>query len=171
MRDAAERDRLADDPRIASEPARPQPVTQDRNTASARLIFIRQESAAVEKRCAEQPKEFRGDARNRDLLGLRGACEIHELEPVSRHVVEQRRLLTPDVEYLRAGKGRRNRTTDRRESNERGRVRRLQRPQQHGVRDRENRDVRADAQHERENRHRGEGRLTPQIAQRVERVL
>src|SRR2546425_5341574 len=79
---AAERDCLAHNPRIAAEPPTPQTVAQDHDKTSVGPILVGRKRATVEQRCAEQPEELRRDARDGDVLGLGPARQIHELEAV-----------------------------------------------------------------------------------------
>jgi hypothetical protein len=83
------------------------------------------------------------------------------------------RLFPPDLKIGEADRLHATRQSDaiHRHRHEAIRVRIRERPQQHGVEDAEDDGIQADAEGEREDHHRAEGRCAPQHAQAVARVL
>ena len=84
--------------------------------------------------------------------------------------IEGAQLLAQDIEMREGCRRARETTTRGRDSHQARFFRHIERPEQHRVRHRENRDVGADAQHQRDDRHRSKSGPLPQIPQRVANV-
>ena len=127
---------------------------------AARTLFGGREDAAADRRSAERLEEVRGDGGAANPLGLAGAVRDRELVLAVGGDRPQHPAAVPEAHVQRVGPG-----DDRQpplrlrapEAHEAIGIRERQRPQQHRVDDAEDRDVGADADGQREERHHGEG--------------
>ena len=100
----AERQGLADDIRIAAEPALPQRVAQHHNFAAVLGVFLRSEGAAQHHGCAKDAEIALGDVNAVDQLGaLAGDVEPRPCKVVGRNVFEDSGLALVDLELRNGG--------------------------------------------------------------------
>jgi hypothetical protein len=170
VRLAVQRQLAADDGGIGAKAPPPEPVTQHGNTPAVRQILGGSKGPPCRHRRSEQPEEVRADVSGRDLFRV-AFSQVDHAEPECRHVLDDGRLPAPIVElgWRRSLSNSLRRGID--EHDEAARIRVGERPQQDGVHDREDRRVRADAERQRGNGGKGEGRAVPGGAKRVPQIL
>jgi hypothetical protein len=167
-RTAVQRDRPADDRRIAAEPARPQPVAEH---DGGRIRAAAVKRVAEERTRAEHVEERGRHAGSLDRLGLAGAGE-RVADVRQRGGALEARRLAAEVEHP-ARPHRVGRTLGRPvpQEHEPAGVGERQRPQERRIDDAEDGRVGADAQREREDRHGRESGRLAEPAHRVRQVL
>ena len=102
MSDAVEKDRLADDPRVAAIAPLPETVAQHDNVGAARPVLARRESPSECRFDFEDVEHVRGEVARHDLLGAFMAGDVLDAVVVSREGVEGAGTLFPVLE-LRQG--------------------------------------------------------------------
>jgi hypothetical protein len=101
IRESVDRDRPANDGRIARERSAPQSIAQDRATVIPRDAFVGSKGSAVERRHAQDFEEARAHPRHRHTLGFSAAGQIHvsiRERPEGCEPGERHRLLFPVLE-------------------------------------------------------------------------
>jgi hypothetical protein len=169
---AVERDRLAEGPAVAAEPALPQPPRQEHRARGVAAVVVGRERAAERGLGAEQRQHVGGQGGALETLRLVVADEVRRYDRRRAHGLEGAAAALPGAivgrrQLRMAAAGELPLPQD----HQARRVGVRQRAHQHVVGERERRRVGADAERRyQHHRHREAGR-TPQAAQRVAHVL
>lgn len=169
MRQSLDGDRLADNARIASEPASPETMAEDHDLADARSILATRERAAVDRLYPEHAEEIarrqdRADADRTATAGERPRVVVIHRERL------QAVLAIAIVEELR-GSERVGAELTVLETNQAVGLRERQRAEDHAVDDREHRRGRSNPEGHRHDCRGRESRLPAQHASPVAQVL
>ena len=168
---AIERQRLADDRRVASQAALPEAMADDHDRRRLLVVFGR-EPAAERRLDAEQREVVAGDHLRRDLLRLGPAAPVQLREGERRHPGEHLVLVAEVlVVEMRERQVARVALVEHEDRHQPVRLGHGHRLQQDDVDHAEDRGVRADAEREGERRDDGEGRALRQHAKAVAQVL
>ncbi len=168
---AVERDRAPDDGRVAPELADPQRAADHGDAMAARTIVRVRERPTRRRTDAEHGKECRGYACRVELLGFTAAGQRRRARVDRRHRLAGCASFAPRLHVSCVDRERRigalkgGIAEPQRYEAIRGRV--WQRPQQHGVHDREKGRVGADPEREHHQGDRRDGAIAPQTSERV----
>ncbi len=167
---ACNQDRLVDDLGVGAELTPPNGFAEHGDSRRAGPIFVLGKRPAFEDGRMKEREETPAHARDRHLFRKSGLSEVRELEPVRGHIVEAARLL-PDVECAQTDDPGWSALVGLGQPHDAIGVRRMQRPKQYSVRNREDGAVRADAQSHRGDDGERKCRLPPSVTDRVRRIL
>jgi hypothetical protein len=151
---AVERNRFADDRRIAVIPEVPDFVAQHHDALGARTIVLGREVAAESRRCSEKAEQAGGDRRAVETLRLCAAVGERQAAAGKGGHGRQRGVLVADVAKVQPRHARPRDTGPlirRIHYNDPAGVRIRERLQQHPVHDTENGGIQADAERKAED--------------------
>jgi hypothetical protein len=158
---AVEPQRLPDDARVASE-SLPQPMTDDDDAMTCFAQLVRRERAPEQRRDAERGEVIGAGRDGHDMPRLGAGFEVAVVPGGARHLFKRRAALLPLDEGVRRSERRAPPLVDFAQPDDALRLAERGRGEKHGVDDREDGRVRADAQCERENDYSREARLLRQ---------
>src|ERR1051325_2684083 len=146
-------------------------MAQDRDVRTTHPILRRGKRSTVHNLRPKKLEEFGGDASDRNLCRLASVGQVDVLETMRGDVRKDTVLPPPCVERLDAGDRRRRAGRRRDESNQRGGIGGLERPEHDCVHDREDRCIGADAERQREDGDGGETWVPAEASKGIRTVL